>query len=300
MIATVKNAVPQPLKRVMTGAYRTILRDGIWRPAKRLRDNTHTELAARLRVRQEAPLLHAARQQHAADYAQLNEPLVTVTIATYNRAELLVERALKSALAQTHHNLEVIVVGDHCTDDTAQRIAALGDARVRFHNLPQRGNYPQDPKKRWMVAGTPPINYALQHANGLWIAHLDDDDIWEPDHISTMLRFAHERDAELVYSHMNREYAPDDWRLLGDPPSQRFWGLYRFPRIPHSSAVFRQYLRLFRFDIESWKVGAAVDHHVWVRMYRSGVRFAHLPQVTVQAPLRPAATSSDHLAQDRA
>src|SRR6266496_3474924 len=55
-------------------------------------------------------------------------PLVSVRVATFNRAELLVGRALPSVLNQTYDELEVVVVGDHCTDQTAERIEALGDS----------------------------------------------------------------------------------------------------------------------------------------------------------------------------
>ena len=48
---------------------------------------------------------------------------MTVRIATWNRAELLVERALASLRAQGYERWEAIVVGDACTDDTADRIA---------------------------------------------------------------------------------------------------------------------------------------------------------------------------------
>ena len=50
------------------------------------------------------------------------DPLVSVYVPTYNRADLLMERAVGSILAQTYRNFELIVVGDHCTDDTAERL----------------------------------------------------------------------------------------------------------------------------------------------------------------------------------
>ena len=80
-------------------------------------------------------------------------PLVSVRIATYNQSQLLCERALASLRRQTYPHWEALVVGDACDDDTEERVAAIGDGRIRFWNLPFRGPYPEDSEARWFVAG---------------------------------------------------------------------------------------------------------------------------------------------------
>src|SRR3989442_337697 len=93
------------------------------------------------------------RQSHRyQDVYEQPFPLVSVCIATYNRADLLVNRALRSVLNQTYRNIEVVVVGDCCTDSTEEQVTRLKDERVTFINLPKRGEYPQQPQWRWMVA----------------------------------------------------------------------------------------------------------------------------------------------------
>ena len=72
-----------------------------------------------------------------------NQPLVTVCVATYNRAKLLTKRTLPSILNQTYNNIEIIVVGDCCTDSTQEDVLALGDTRIQFINLEKRGKYPK-------------------------------------------------------------------------------------------------------------------------------------------------------------
>ena len=52
---------------------------------------------------------------------QKPEPLISYCIATYNRGRLLAERSLRSILSQSYKSIEVIVVGDCCTDDTEAR-----------------------------------------------------------------------------------------------------------------------------------------------------------------------------------
>ena len=96
------------------------------------------------------------------------------------RTELLVERALPSIVRQTYQNFEVIVVGDGCTNDVAERIEDFGDPRVRFVNLPYRYPYPEDREHRWSVAGAPGVNVGTELARGTWLAMLGDDDELEP------------------------------------------------------------------------------------------------------------------------
>src|SRR5579862_5944342 len=102
-------------------------------------------------------LLAAARSQPDYELAYEDpEPLISIPIPTYHSPDTLCERALASVLAQTYTNWEAIVVGDHCTDDTESRVRALGDERIRFHNLAVREADPDDPWERWAVRGSVP------------------------------------------------------------------------------------------------------------------------------------------------
>jgi glycosyltransferase involved in cell wall biosynthesis len=240
----------------------------------------------------ESKLLFDARSKNEKQFLDNDSPLISVTIATYNRGELLTKRTLPSVLNQTYQNFEIVIVGDGCSDDTANRIESLREPRIRFTNLPERGKYPEDPRLRWMVAGVPPINRALDEARGLWIAHLDDDDLFEPDHLETLLRYAQVGRFEFVYSQMNKQTAVDSWEVIGSEPTDRW-------RVPHSSAFFRDYLRLFKFDIDVWKCGITADRDLWNRMSRTGVRAGFLECVTTSSPLRPGTTSHKWLASDR-
>lgn len=102
-------------------------------------------------------------------------PLISVVIPTYKRPELL-NRAIASALAQDYANLEVIVVGDHCPD--LAELVGLGAPaeRVRIFNLRQNHG----------AGGAVPRNHAIAAAGGSLIAYLDDDNVWKPDHVSSL------------------------------------------------------------------------------------------------------------------
>ena len=94
-----------------------------------------------------------------------NQPLVSVLIGTYNRAQLL-PRAVNSVLRQNYDNLEIIVVDDASTDSTSQVVKAFGDSRVKYIRHKQNKG----------IAAV--SNTAFEHCKGEFIALLGDDDEW--------------------------------------------------------------------------------------------------------------------------
>jgi len=95
-------------------------------------------------------------------------PRVSVVIPTYNRGELLLE-AVRSALAQTFTDLEVIVADDGSTDGSLKPLESLGDRRVRVVELEHTG-----------LLGAV-RNAGMQRAQGGLVAFLDSDDVWYPE-----------------------------------------------------------------------------------------------------------------------
>jgi glycosyltransferase involved in cell wall biosynthesis len=94
-------------------------------------------------------------------------PRASVVIPTFNRGRVVAD-AIDSALAQTHRELEVIVVDDGSTDDTAERVARVRDDRVRYVRRQHAG-----------VAAA--RNAGIAAATGDLVAFLDSDDVWKPD-----------------------------------------------------------------------------------------------------------------------
>ena len=72
-------------------------------------------------------------------------PLVSVILPTYNRAHLL-QRSIKSVLDQSYRNLELIIVDDGSTDDTAEVVGRMSDDRIRYfqHRSKQRRSVRQE------------------------------------------------------------------------------------------------------------------------------------------------------------
>jgi len=102
---------------------------------------------------------------------------VSAVIPSHKRPALL-ERAVKSALAQTLPPLEVVVVLDGADSESEARLKAIGDGRIRVVSLSEsRG-------------GSEARNIGCRAAKGEWIALLDDDDEWFPVKLEKQLPFA--------------------------------------------------------------------------------------------------------------
>ncbi|WP_432535517.1 glycosyltransferase [Kineococcus arenarius] len=213
-----------------------------------------------------------------------DNPLVTVRIATYNRGQMVVDRAISSALTQTYPNIEVLVVGDACDEATERAVRSVRDPRVRFVNLGQRGIYPTERMDRWRVAGTAPMNAALALARGSWIAPCDDDDQLTPDHVEVLLRHAKQNRLEMVWSQAAMEVREGEWALLGSEP-------LRINQVSHGTVLYSLGLRFFQHSNTSWKMDEPGDWNLWRRMAAAGVRTGFLPQITylhyLEAHARP-------------
>lgn len=134
---------------------------------------------------------------------------ISVIIPTYNRARLVC-RAVASALAQTHPAVEVIVVDDGSTDDTAGRLAAYG-ARIRLLRQANAG-----------VCAARNAGMAL--AGGDFIAFLDSDDDWLPWKLSAQIA-AFRRHPELQFACTDAMVVDRAGRLLFERCLRRYYSV---------------------------------------------------------------------------
>jgi len=210
---------------------------------------------------------------YAAAYGE--QPLVSVIVPTYNRAELIVQRTLPSVQRQDHANWELLIVGD-CMEASQAAIlhaAAQDDPRIRFHNLRRRGKYPSSKGPMWYVAGIKPVNFGLRVARGAWIAHLDDDDEFLPDHLSSLLRTARENRAE--WAHGRVRFLDDDGNEQGVVGS----AIPRFSEISRIGSLYHAGLKTFRYNPGCWKYFHPGDWDLWERLLDMGVRHAHTDEI---------------------
>ena len=119
------------------------------------------------------------------------QPLFSVVIPTYNRSNAVV-KAVKSVLAQTYTNFEVIVVDDGSTDDTSSKIEQLTkeDARVIYVF--------QENQER-----SASRNNGVALAKGAFICFLDSDDIYEPEHLFLLKKTIDQGEETAALYHVN-------------------------------------------------------------------------------------------------
>lgn len=99
---------------------------------------------------------------------------VSVVIPTYNRARFL-SGALKSVLAQSFKDLEILVVDDCSSDDTAAVVESFGGAEIRYLRHDRRRG------------GAAARNTGILESGGEYIAFLDDDDEWYPEKLARQM-----------------------------------------------------------------------------------------------------------------
>jgi broad specificity phosphatase PhoE/glycosyltransferase involved in cell wall biosynthesis len=138
---------------------------------------------------------------------------VVALLATRGRFDLLATRAIPSILAQTRAPDRILIVVDQSaaelTDDVLRdarrRLRAQCRGKVRLSVLRNRRT-PQRAAGAWNT-GLDQLHRETQQADLLYVAILDDDDAWEPDHVACCLEAAMSGDLNMVASGLIRHEA---------------------------------------------------------------------------------------------
>jgi glycosyltransferase involved in cell wall biosynthesis len=105
---------------------------------------------------------------------ELDSPLVSVIIPTYNRAHIVTD-AINSVLSQTFNNFQLIIVDDGSTDNTRNVLDTYQDKVEYFY------------KANGGVSSA--RNVGLRMAQGKYVAFLDSDDIWHSERLEILVNF---------------------------------------------------------------------------------------------------------------
>lgn len=200
-------------------------------------------------------------------------PTYSVLLPTHNRADVL-PFAIRSVLSQTLGDFELLVVGDGCTDRTAEVVASFDDARVRWFDLPKAPNF-----------GYANRNVALREARGRYVAFMAHDDLWLPDHLELLAACIEKSAAEIVYSRPlwvipEGLIAPISFNL-DNPDTLDGFLSRRLTSIPAACVVHRRDC-LDRYGYWDETLPACGDWDMWARIIEGGGRgkFAYIPEPT--------------------
>ena len=192
-------------------------------------------------------------------------PQVGIVLPTYKRAPLLAG-AIRSVLAQTFTDWELIVVDDNSPDDTAQVVAGFDDPRIRYVR--------NEPNLKLPRA----LNRGFSLARGDYLTWTSDDNLYAPRAIEAMVGRLQQGGCDLVYADYWLFSQDDDNGWPVDPQVDRLPDTVQLEKGNHMGACFLYTRRLYEavgdYDPELFLVE---DYDFFIRAAKQ-FRFAHLAE----------------------
>ncbi len=125
------------------------------------------------------------------------KPLLSIIVPIYNKGPHI-HRSIKSVLNQTFEDYELLLINDASTDNSLGEMQKFTDPRIRILHRDQPG-----------PGGYAARNLGTQEAQAKWVAFLDADDEWYPDHLEKMWKLHIDYPDRKVLGCGWRTYDPD-------------------------------------------------------------------------------------------
>jgi GT2 family glycosyltransferase len=219
-------------------------------------------------------------------------PIVSVVIPAYNSASLITT-CLNSVFAQTFRDFEVIVINDGSPDtELLERNLAPYSTRVRYLKQPNRG--PSAAR-----------NLGVLESRGQYVAFLDSDDFWFPQHLATQMA-ALQKDPllGLVYSDSlltrNGEIVGRTFDREEQVLPVTFESLLTEQCTVGTSTTVASRQALIDAGLFDEKMNRAEDFDLWLRMAFRGTRMTHHREINVCHTLSGSGLSADGYLMTRA
>lgn len=205
------------------------------------------------------PNLRREERKATGNGARIATAVAVSVIIPCRNAGRWIGEALNSIAAQTFAPFEVIVVDDGSTDDSLARIKSSGIAHKLLHTR--------------RVGGSGARNAGIEAATGDWIAFLDADDCWYPDHLQRAMALvsgsgdvAYLARCDIIYADGEITLSDNPWPIAEPQTgltSPRFLELFsrRIAFAMSSTVIRREHLRAVgmldpsqtrRHDIDMW------------------------------------------------
>lgn len=190
-------------------------------------------------------------------------PKVSVIIATYNCEDYVVQ-AVKSALAQTYRDFEIIVVDDGSTDDTAARLKEFTE---KIHYLYQANAGPAAAH-----------NLGLAHSMGQYIAFLNHDDLWAPQYLDSQVAYL-DNNPKVDLVHTAYYEIDEEGRILREKGGKSLQG-YCLSKMFEKNIMSQSMIMLRRepfFKLGLWDIWSdPSDRELYIRLASSGCSFGYI------------------------
>lgn len=216
-------------------------------------------------------------------------PLVSVVIPTYNRPDMLY-RALQSVLSQTYQFFEIIVINDAGDEEPKLIEQMRGHPQIKYYRREQN------------AGSSAARNMAINDfAVGKYVAYLDDDDFWYPNHLEILLNELENTEYHVAYSNAYKAYQQKMSNGHYETVRKVLEYSYSFDKnallvqnyIPTTCMMHERQLAidvgLFDETIDVYE-----DWDLWIRLSRQ-YDFLHIPVVTGEFTFRDDGTSKSSI-----
>jgi len=191
---------------------------------------------------------------------------LTVILPCYN-SEKYISQSIKSILNQTFKHFKLIIINDGSTDNTLKIIKSFKDKRIKLIN--NKGN-------KGLIYS---LNRGISHANSIYLARMDGDDICEISRFKDQINFLNKHSAvHVIGSAINlidkngskirtTTYPLDDylikWKMLFSCPIAH-------PSVMMRSSIFK------KVKGYNYKYKLAEDYYLWSRLFLEDKKFYNL------------------------
>jgi glycosyltransferase involved in cell wall biosynthesis len=192
-----------------------------------------------------------------------NKVLVSVIIPVYN-GERYLSDTLGSIIAQNHQSIEVIIIDDGSTDDSA-RIACSYGSLIQYYHQPNLGT-------------AAAMNHGTDVAHGTYLAFLAADDLWTENRLNLQLQaFASQPELDIVSGHVRQFLSPEIPENVKN--NIRYsTDLIAGHVIPAMLIKSDSFFRVGLFETQ-WKVGAEMSWYL--RAQETGLSMLMLPDLVL-------------------
>lgn len=212
--------------------------------------------------------------------------MITVIIPSFNSANL-VSDAIRSVLSSNLHEVEIVIINDGSTDNTAEVITTyLSDKRIKYIEQSNRG-----------LAGA--RNTGIENANGEYLVFLDADDLILPNKLLVQRKFLDENPAfDIVYS-KSEWFIEDDFNNTREVRFPVYTGeviqYLIYGNFIHVNSVMVRKDAVIKAGLFDENLRELEDWDLWLRMALNGSKFGFTPGVHSKVRIRKGSMTSNQV-----